>query len=327
MTQWRSRDCLGLRGVSREEIELVLDTARSMKEIQTRSVKKVPTLRGKVVVNLFYEPSTRTRTSFEVAATRLSADILNITTSQSSVVKGESIVDTAQNLRVMGADAFVVRHSVSGAPHHLARHIDTPVLNAGDGTNEHPTQGLLDIFTMREHKGSLEGIQVVIVGDILHSRVARSNMWGLLELGAKVRFVGPPTLIPARLEELGVEVSNDLDSAIEDADIINMLRIQRERMSANFFPDTGEYSRIYGMNMERLNRCKPSVTIMHPGPMNRGVEITSEVAEADCSVILEQVTNGIAVRMALLYLLMSGDREGTGKKKPDDNPTPSLFGS
>lgn len=324
MAKWNSRDCLGLRGVSREEIELVLDTARSMKEIQTRSVKKVPTLRGKVVVHLFYEPSTRTSTSFELAATRLSADIINITTSQSSVVKGESVIDTAQTLRVMGADAFVIRHSVSGVPHHLAAHTDIPVLNAGDGMNEHPTQALLDMFTMREHIGSLDGIQVVIAGDILHSRVARSNMWGLLTLGAKVRFVGPPTLVPPGMEQLGVEVSHNLDEAIEDADVINLLRVQRERMASNYFPSLSEYSRWYGMNMERLNRCKPNVLIMHPGPMNRGVEITTDVVESDRSVILEQVTNGIAVRMALLFLLLGNERERESQKTLREH-TPSLF--
>lgn len=327
MAQWKSRDCLGLRGVTREEIELVLDTARSMKEIQTRTVKKVPTLRGKVVVNLFYEPSTRTRTSFEVASTRLSADVLNITTSQSSVVKGESVVDTAQTLRVMGADAFVIRHGVSGTPHHLARHIDIPVLNAGDGANEHPTQALLDMFTIREHKGDLSGLTVVIVGDILHSRVARSNMWGLLTMGAKVRLVAPPTLTPPNLTDLGVEVSHRLDEAIEDADVINILRIQRERMAANFFPSLAEYSRLYGMNMERLRRCKSNVLIMHPGPMNRGVEINSDVADSGNSVILEQVANGIAVRMALLYLLLSSDQSASGKsvERHSTEMTPTLF--
>ncbi len=326
MRTWKSRDCLGLRGVSRDEIELVLDTARSMKEIQTRTVKKVPTLRGKIVINLFYEPSTRTSTSFELAATRLSADVIDIQTGASSVVKGESVVDTAQTLRVMGADGCVIRHSVSGTPHFLAKYIDIPVLNAGDGTNEHPTQALLDMFTMREHKGALEGLTVVIVGDILHSRVARSNMWGLLTMGAKVRFVGPPTLIPPEVDALGVEVRHKLDGAFEDADVINLLRIQKERMSANFFPDLSEYSRYYGMNGERLKRTKPGAIIMHPGPMNRGVEITTEVAESSQSVILEQVTNGIAVRMALLYLLI-GAGDGSEKKQASstETDTPSLF--
>ena len=322
MTTWRKKDCLGLRGVSREEIELVLDTARSMKEIQTRTVKKVPTLRGKISVNLFYEPSTRTRTSFELAATRLSADVINISTAQSSVVKGESVVDTAHNLRVMGADIFIIRHNLSGAPHHLAKHINTPVINAGDGTNEHPTQALLDMFTIREHKGCIEGLTVTIVGDILHGRVAHSNMWGLLTMGAKVRFCGPPTLIPPCVRELGVEVFHDIDDAIEGADAVNILRIQRERMSGNFFPSLKEYSRLYGMTMERLKRAKPGVLIMHPGPMNRGVEIMSDVADSGSSVILEQVTNGIAVRMALLFLLMSGEKEIEEKSKENG---PTLF--
>ena len=326
MRTWKSRDCLGLRGVSREEIELVLDTARSMKEIQTRTVKKVPTLRGKIVINLFYEPSTRTSTSFELAATRLSADVIDIQTGASSVVKGESVVDTAQTLRVMGADGCVIRHNVSGTPHFLAKYIDIPVINAGDGTNEHPTQALLDMFTIREHKGPLDGLTIVIVGDILHSRVARSNMWGLLTMGAKVRFVGPPTLIPPEVESLGVEVRHKLDGAFEDADVINLLRVQKERMTANFFPDLSEYSRFYGMNGERLKRTKPGSIIMHPGPMNRGVEITTEVAESNQAVILEQVTNGIAVRMALLYLLI-GARDAN-EKKPETTTagdTPSLF--
>ncbi|RJP27231.1 MAG: aspartate carbamoyltransferase catalytic subunit [Candidatus Omnitrophota bacterium] len=325
MTEWLRKDCLGLRGVSREEIELVLDTARSMKEIHTRTVKKVPTLRGKIVANLFYEPSTRTRTSFELAATRLSADVINITTAQSSVVKGETVPDTANNLRVMGADAVVIRHNISGTPHFLAKNTSIPVLNAGDGTNEHPSQALLDMFTIREHKGCIEGLTVAIVGDILHGRVARSNMWGLLTLGAKVRFVGPPTLIPPGVQDLGVEVYHDLDKAIEGVDVINLLRIQRERMTGNFFPSLQEYSRIYGMTMERLKRAKPGVLIMHPGPMNRGIEIMSEVADSESSVILEQVTNGIAVRMALLYLLIGREIESDKPHEKKDLHTPTLF--
>jgi len=320
--QWRRKDCLGLRGVSREEIELVLDTARTMKEIHTRTVKKVPPLRGKVAVSLFYEPSTRTRTSFELAATRLSADVINIATSTSSVVKGETLIDTANNLRVMGTDVIIMRHNLAGAPHHLARNIDIPVINAGDGTNEHPTQALLDMFTIREHKGQIEGLKVAIVGDILHGRVAHSNMWGLLTMGAKVRFVGPPTLIPKSVKDFGVEVYHDLDEALEGDDVINMLRIQRERMTSNFFPSSKEYSRIFGLNMDRLKRCKPGVLVMHPGPINRGVEINSDVADCKSSVILEQVTNGIAIRMALLYLLVSGDKEVPERNAEN---TPSLF--
>ncbi|MEW6237644.1 MAG: aspartate carbamoyltransferase catalytic subunit [Candidatus Omnitrophota bacterium] len=321
MPTWGRKDCLGLRGVSREEIELVLDTARSMKEIQTRAVKKVPTLRGKIVLNLFYEPSTRTRTSFELAATRLSADVINISTAQSSVVKGESVLDTANNLRVMGVDLIVIRHNVSSAPYHLAQNINLPVVNAGDGTNAHPTQGLLDLFTIRERKGTIEGLTVVIAGDVLHGRVAHSDMWGLLTMGAKVRFVGPPTLIPPAFKELGVEIHHNIDEAIEGADVINVLRIQRERMSRNFFPSLKEYNRLFGMTKERLKRAKPGVLIMHPGPMNRGVEINSEVADSDSSVILEQVTNGIAVRMAILYLLLSGEKKAPKKQEE----TPTLF--
>ncbi len=321
MTSWKQKDCLGLRGVSKEEIELVLDTARSMKEIQTRTVKKVPTLRGKIVLNLFYEPSTRTRTSFELAATRLSADVINISTAQSSVVKGESVLDTAHTLRVMGVDLIVIRHASSSTPHHLAENINVPVINAGDGINEHPTQALLDMFTIREHKGTLEGLTVLIAGDILHGRVAHSNMWGLLTMGAKVRFVGPPTLIPPAVRDLGVEVYHNIDEAMEGVDVINVLRIQRERMAKNYFPSLKEYNRIFGMNMDRLKRAKPGVLIMHPGPMNRGVEINGDVADSDQSVILEQVSNGIAVRMALLYLLLSGEK----KQKKALDVTPTLF--
>lgn len=320
--KWGRKDCLGLRGVPRDEIELVLDTARSMKEVHTRTIKKVPTLRGKISANLFYEPSTRTRTSFELAATRLSADVINISTTQSSVVKGESLLDTANNLRVMGTDIFILRHSYAGAAHHLANNIDVPVINAGDGTNEHPTQALLDLFTIREHKGQIEGLTVAIVGDILHGRVAHSNMWGLLTMGAKVRFIGPPTLIPPKVKEFGVEVFHNLDEGLEGVDVVNMLRIQRERMSSNFFPSLKEYSRFYGLNEERLKRAKPGLLVMHPGPINRGIEITSEVADGKQSVILEQVTNGIAIRMALLYLLVSADKEHIPKSH---EATPPLF--
>ncbi len=323
MVNWKQKDCLGLRGVSRDEIELVLDTARSMKEIQTRTVKKVPTLRGKIVLILFYEPSTRTRTSFELAATRLSADVINITTSQSSVVKGESVLDTANTLRVMGVDLIVIRHNLTSAPYHLAKNINLPVINAGDGTNEHPTQALLDLFTIREHKGTIEGLTVTIIGDILHGRVAHSNMWGLLTMGANVRFCGPPTLIPPAVRELGVEVYHDIDEAIDGADVINVLRIQKERMNRNFFPSLQEYNTLYGMTYERLQNAKRGVLIMHPGPMNRGVEINGDVADSDSSVILEQVTNGIAVRMALLYLLLGSDKKGS--KKRDEEKTPTLF--
>jgi aspartate carbamoyltransferase catalytic subunit len=321
MTKWSSKDILGLRGISREDIALVLDTARSMKEIQTRSVKKVPTLRGKIVVNLFFEPSTRTCTSFELAAKRLSADVINFMVSQSSAVKGESVEDTAHTLRVMGTDVVVLRHRNSGMAHTLAKSIDVPVLNAGDGTNEHPSQALLDMFTIREHKGRIDGLTVTIVGDILHGRVAHSNIWGLLTMGAKVRLCGPPSLVPPEFKKLGLEIYHNLDEAIDGADVINILRIQKERMDGNFFPSLGEYTRLYGMNMERLNRTKPGTLIMHPGPMNREVEITSEVADSPSSVILEQVTNGIAVRMALFYLLVSGDKQSPDQMKKEDNQT------
>lgn len=321
MARWSSKDILGLRGVSREEIELVLDTARSMKEIQTRSVKKVPTLRGKIVVNLFFEPSTRTCTSFELAAKRLSADVINFMASHSSAVKGESVEDTANNLRVMGTDVVVLRHRNSGMAHTLAKCINLPVLNAGDGTNEHPSQALLDMFTIREHKGRIENLTVTIVGDILHGRVAHSNIWGLLTMGANVRLCGPPTLIPPGLEQLGLKIYHNLDEAIDGTDVINVLRIQKERMDGNFFPSLSEYTRLYGMNKDRLNRAKPEVLIMHPGPMNREVEITSEVADSPSSVILEQVTNGVAVRMALFYLLVSGDKQSADVHKQEVNQT------
>ncbi len=302
---------LGLRGVSRERIERILDTARAMKEIHTRSVKKVPTLRGKVVVLLFYEPSTRTATSFSLAAQRLSADVQSLATSSSSVKKGESLVDTATTLRVMGADFIVMRHHSTGAPHHLAKHMDIPIINAGDGWNEHPTQALLDLFTIREHKGQIEGLTVTIAGDIRHSRVARSNMWALKTMGANVRMVGPPTLMPTDIQDYGVEVYTDLDKAIEGADVVNILRIQQERMTKFFFPNLREYNFYFGMTPDRLARCKPNVLIMHPGPMNRGVEISSPVADGPNSVITEQVTNGVAVRMAVLYLLAWGRHKQT----------------
>ncbi|HPA44952.1 MAG TPA: aspartate carbamoyltransferase catalytic subunit [bacterium] len=308
-TKFPYQHLLGLRGIPRETIELILDTSRAMKEVHSRKVKKVPTLRGKIVVNLFYEPSTRTRTSFELAAKRLSADTVSISTTTSSVVKGESLLDTAHTLRVMGADIIIMRHSSSGAPHLLAENLNISIINAGDGINEHPTQGLLDLFTIREHKGQIQGLTVTIAGDVRHSRVARSNMWGLLTLGARVRMVGPPTLVPKYVRDLGVEVYTDFDKAIDGADVVNLLRIQKERMTANFFPNLREYNRLYGMSSERLANAKSGVLIMHPGPINRGVEISSEVADGPSSVILEQVTNGIAVRMAVLYLLVTGQRE------------------
>ena len=294
---------LDLESLSKEEIELILDNAVGFKEIFTRTVKKVPTLRGKTVVNLFFEASTRTRTSFEIAAKRLSADVVNFSVATSSVTKGETLLDTARTIQAMGADLIVMRHSCPGAPHLLSRRINLAVVNAGDGTHEHPTQGLLDMFTIKEKKGRFEGLNVSIVGDIRHSRVARSNMWALLKLGANITFVGPPTLIPRQFTSLGVRICNNLEEGIGGADVINLLRIQLERQQRNLFPSIREYKLLYGLTTERLKIAKPDVLIMHPGPINRGVEISEEVADGPHSVILEQVTNGVAVRMAVLYLL------------------------
>lgn len=304
--EWNRRHMLGLQELSADEISAVLDTAANFKEVSTRSIKKVPPLRGKVVVNLFFEPSTRTRISFELAASRLSADVVNFEKSTSSAVKGETLKDTARNIEKMGVDIVVVRHSAPGAPHRLAQVLGASVINAGDGAHEHPTQALLDMFTMREHKGSLEGLTVAIVGDIGHSRVARSNIWGLRKLGAHVILIGPPTLVPGGFRELGVEVSYKLDDVIERCDVINMLRIQLERQQSGLFPSLREYSRLFGLNRERMSRAKPDVLIMHPGPMNRGVEIAPQVADGPHSVILEQVENGLAVRMAVMYLVTRG---------------------
>ena len=306
----KHKDLLGLEYLDREEINLILETATPFKELFTRSVKKVPPLRGKTVVLLFYEPSTRTRISFELAAKRLSADVLNISASTSSVAKGESLIDTAKTLEAMKADFVVIRHSMAGAPQILARTISASIINAGDGTHEHPTQGLLDMFTIWEKKGRLSGLKVAIVGDILHSRVARSNIWGLNKMGAKVYVVGPATLIPPRIEEMGVKIYYDLDEIIDELDVINILRIQMERQKENLFPSLREYNEIFGITDERLKRAKKDLLVMHPGPMNRGIEISSSVAEGSRSVITEQVTNGIAVRMAVLYLLAGGDSRG-----------------
>ena len=296
---------LGLQELTAEEITLILDTAESMKEVSERDVKKVPALRGVTVCNLFFEPSTRTRSSFEIAEKRLSADVLNFTTSQSSVVKGESLLDTARNLEAMGASMIVIRHPMSGAPWLLARKLDSSIINAGDGSHEHPSQGLLDLFTIRQLKGKIEGLRVVIVGDILHSRVARSNIWGFLKLGAEVRVVGPPTLVPKYIEHIDVKSFYSLDKAVDGADVVIMLRIQKERQDSEFFPSLREYSRFYGLNREKLRNAAEDVTVMHPGPINRGVELTSDIADAPGSVILEQVSNGIAVRMAMFYLVAS----------------------
>jgi len=300
------KDLLSLEELEKEEIELILSTAVPFKQIFLRSIKKVPTLRGKTVVLLFYEPSTRTRTSFELAAKRLSADTVNITAQVSSVVKGESLIDTAKTLESMKTDFIVIRHSVSGVPHMLAQCVSSSIINAGDGIHEHPTQGLLDMFTIREKKGKIEGLKVTLVGDILHSRVARSNIFGLTKLGARVCVCGPSTLIPPDIEKLNVEVYYDIEKAIKDADVINILRIQFERQQEAFFPSIREYFSLYSITKERLARAKPDVLVMHPGPLNRGIEITSEVADSAQSVINEQVTNGVAVRMAVLYLLVGG---------------------
>jgi len=304
----KNKDLLGLRNTSKEDIVLILDTAHSMKEVMTRTVRKVPALLGKNIVTLFYEPSTRTRTSFDVAAKNLSANTTNIALAQSSVQKGETLVDTAKNLEVMGYDAVIIRHGMSGAPDLLSKHLKGSVINAGDGCNEHPTQALLDIYTMRDKKGDLKDKKVVIVGDILHSRVARSNIWGLSKLGAKVVVVGPPTLIPKNIEELGCTASYSIDKEIKDADFINVLRIQKERQGEVFFPSFEEYHSLYGITKERLKKAPKDVVIMHPGPVNRGVEMSSEVLDGPYNVVLEQVTNGVAVRMAVLFLLLSGKK-------------------
>ena len=298
---WTKKDLLSLEELSREEIELILTTAESFKEVSNREVKKVPALRGKTIANLFFEPSTRTRTSFEVAAKRLSADIINFSSSSSSASKGESLADTAKNIEAMHVDTIVMRHFSSGSAEYLAHCVKAGVINAGDGIHEHPTQGLLDIFTIKERKKSIEGIRVCLIGDILHSRVARSNIWGLKKMGAKVTVCGPPTLIPKKIEALGVEVSYDLDKIIKDQDVLNILRIQLERQTGAFFPSIREYAAEYGISKERMRKAKKDVIIMHPGPINRGVELASEVADGPQSVILDQVTNGVAVRMSVLY--------------------------
>jgi aspartate carbamoyltransferase catalytic subunit len=300
------KDLLSISDLTSDEIYLVLDTADAMREIGQRPIKKVPTLRGKTVVNLFYEPSTRTRTSFEIAEKRLSADTLNIAVAASSVLKGETLADTATNIEAMSPDMIVLRHPSSGAGHLLSRICRSRIINAGDGMHEHPTQALLDAFTIRQHKQRIEGLKVAIVGDLLHSRVLRSNVLLLTKLGAEVWVAGPRTLVPAGIEQMGVRVSTDIDRAVADADVIMMLRIQQERMNGAFFPSLREYFDVFGMTQARVARAKPDVIVMHPGPMNRGVEIASDVADGAASVILEQVANGVAVRMAVLYLLAGG---------------------
>jgi aspartate carbamoyltransferase catalytic subunit len=303
---WHRKHLLDIESLEPEEIVTVLDTARAFKAVGERAIKKVPALRGKTVINLFVEPSTRTRISFELAEQRLSADIINFTAEASSLKKGETLKDTARNLEALNADFIVMRHSASGASHFLSRVLEASVINAGDGAHEHPTQALLDAFTIRERKGKFPGLKVTILGDILYSRVARSNIWALTKLGAKVTLCGPATLVPKVFEQMGCQVTYNVDEAIEGADIINLLRIQHERQRQTMFPSLGEYAALFGLNKARLARAKPDALIMHPGPINRGVEIDSELADSSRSLILEQVTNGLAVRMAVLFLVNGG---------------------
>jgi len=308
-TALRSRHLLGIADMDPGEIQLVLETALAMKEVATRPIKKVPTLRGRTIINLFFEPSTRTRMSFELAEKRLSADTLGMTTAGSSVVKGETLSDTARTLEAMAPDMIVMRHASSGAAHQLARICRASIINAGDGMHEHPTQALLDAFTINERKGRLAGLRVAIVGDLMHSRVLRSNVWLLTKMGAQVCACAPATLVPHGLTELGVEVTTSMDRAVEGADVVMMLRVQQERMHGLFLPSVREYFTLFGLTPERMRRAAPEAIVMHPGPMNRGVEIDSEVADGPWSVILDQVANGVAVRMAVLYLLAGGDEE------------------
>lgn len=298
-----SKDLIGIKELSVEDINLILDTAAGFKDVLGRDIKKVPTLRGKTAVNLFFEPSTRTRTSFELAAKRLSTDVINFSVPTSSFVKGESLIDTALTVQALGADFIIIRHSSAGVPHLLAQKLRVSVINAGDGTNEHPTQALLDAFTIKEKKGNIKGLDIAIVGDIMHSRVAKSNIYSLIKLGAKIRLIGPPTLIPGEIEEIGVEVFHSMEGGLKDVDVVMTLRIQMERQSKGFFPSTEEYSKNWGLTPDRLAVARDDVIVMHPGPMNRGIEISSEIADGPRSVILEQVTNGLAVRMAVMYLL------------------------
>lgn len=309
MTQLRSPHLLGLDGLTREEIALYLDTARTFREILDRPIKRVPTLQGKTVVNLFYEPSTRTRISFELAEKRMSADIVNFSASTSSVKKGETLIDTVKNIEAMKIDMVIVRHSSPGAAHLLSRVLDANIINAGDGGHEHPTQALLDMFTIREKLGSLEGKTIGLIGDISHSRVAMSNILGLKTMGARVIVCGPSTLIPRELERLGVEIYHNIDEVVPMVDVMNILRIQLERQESGLFPSLREYHNYFGITRERLERATRPILIMHPGPMNRGLEISSNVADSEHSVILEQVTNGIAMRMGVLYLLAGGQSE------------------
>ncbi|HBM16997.1 MAG TPA: aspartate carbamoyltransferase [Lentisphaeria bacterium] len=301
--KWTRKDLIGLEDLSADEILFILDTAEEFKKVNERRVKKVPVLRGKTVINFFVEPSTRTRASFELAEQRLSADIVNMSASSSSLSKGETLLDTAKNIEALQVDIIVMRHAASGAHQFLAKNLRCGVINAGDGAHEHPTQGLLDIFTIRQKKKKIKGLNISIIGDILHSRVARSNIYALLKLGANVTIAGPPTLLPKQFEQIGVRVCDNLKDAVENADVVNLLRIQHERQRASYFPSIGEYASVYGINRESIKYVKRDALIMHPGPINRGVELESEFADGDQSVILEQVTNGLAVRMAVLYLV------------------------
>lgn len=315
---WTRKDLLGLEDLTKEEIELILSTAESFKEVSRRQVKKVPALRGKTVVNLFYEPSTRTRVSFELAAKRLSADVINISTETSSVKKGETLIDTGRNIQALRTDIIVVRSNYSGGPAMLARHVDISVVNAGDGWHEHPTQALLDMFTLKQKLGRIKGLKVSIVGDIAHSRVARSNIWGLTKLGAEVMVCAPGMLIPPGIEKMGVKVTQDLDEALREADCVNVLRMQFERDKLTAFPKQVEYFKNFGITQERLKKVKKKIIVMHPGPLNRGIEISSEVADGTYSVILEQVTNGIAVRMAVLFLVAQGQDKNIKRNEVTD---------
>src|SRR5688572_5045646 len=307
MTTWQRKHLLDIESLSADEITMVLDTARAFKAVGERAIKKVPALRGKTVVNLFVEPSTRTRISFELSEQRLSADVINFTAEASSLKKGETLKDTAKNLEALNADFIVIRHSAAGAAHFLSRVLNAHVINAGDGAHEHPTQALLDAFTIRERKGRIEGLNITILGDILFSRVARSNIWALTKLGARVTLCGPATLVPRTFEAMGCRITHNVDEALRDADIIHLLRIQHERQRQTMFPSINEYTQLFGLNQARLAQCKPDALIMHPGPINRGVEIDSDIADSSRSVILEQVTNGIAVRMAALFLVNGGE--------------------
>ena len=311
--RWHRKHLLGMKCLTRQEIEFILDTAKGFEQFSTRSIKKAPTLRGKVVVNMFFEDSTRTRNSFTLAANRLSADVVEFTKKSSSVSKGETLIDTARNLEAMGIDIVVIRHGAGGTAKLLSRHIDACIVNAGDGFNEHPTQALLDVYTIREVKGTLEGLKIGIVGDIAHSRVARSDIWAMTKLGAEVTLIGPPTLMPAMAKELPVKISYSLDDVIEELDVINMLRIQFERMGGNPFPSVREYSHFFGLTVDRMKRAKPDLVVMHPGPINRGLEVESEVADGPNSVILQQVANGLAVRMAVLFLVNQAAAEQAKK--------------